>query len=60
MIKITVPVTEFYDALDLRDRIRDSDILTADDRALLGEGGVIIYTANPVRVCRELEAEGFI
>jgi hypothetical protein len=60
MIKITVPVTEFYQALELRDRIRDSDILTADDRAQLGEGGVIIYTSNPVRVCRELEAEGFI
>ena len=67
MITITIPA--LGDAIAVRDRIRDL-ILVKGETAVIVTGdvaircpypavGVAIRTENPVRVCLELQAEGF-
>jgi hypothetical protein len=58
MIKIIIPAADIDDAVAVRDRIRDL-VLISGETAYIGFGGVVITTANPVRVCTELEADGF-
>ncbi len=58
MIKITVPAHTLEHAIDIRDRI-NGIILVEGERCQIAEGGVEIYTDNPVRVCLELQGDGF-
>ena len=58
MITITIPATDVEDAIAARDRIRGL-ILVQGETAVIANGGVAIRTENPVRVCLELQAEGF-
>jgi hypothetical protein len=59
MIKITIPAVSVREAVDIRDRIQ-SVILVKGETAVIGDGGVVITTDNPVRVCLELQGDGFI
>jgi len=47
------------EAVDIRDRIQGV-ILVKGETAVIGDGGVVITTDNPVRVCLELQGDGFI
>jgi hypothetical protein len=58
MITITIPAADVEDAIAVRDRIRGL-ILVKGETAVIVNGGVAIRTENPVRVCLELQAEGF-
>lgn len=60
MITIIVPAFDVDDAVEIRDRIKGL-ILRVDstDSAVIVNGGVAIRTEDPVRVCLELQAEGF-
>lgn len=58
MIKIIIPAFDVDDAIDVRDRIQGS-ILVKGETAVIVNGGVAITTDNPVRVCLELQADGF-
>lgn len=58
MIKIIIPAFDVDDAIDVRDRIQGL-ILQEDETAVIVNGGVAITTDNPVRVCLELQGEGF-
>ena len=58
MITITVPVSGLEDAIAIRDRIKGL-ILVPGETAVIVNGGVAIRTENPVRVCLELQGEGF-
>ena len=58
MITITIPAFDVDDAVEVRDRIKGL-ILVEGETATIVNGGVAIRTENPVRVCLELQAEGF-
>jgi hypothetical protein len=58
MIKIILPVQNIDEAVAIRDRIQ-GQILVVNETAYIGDGGVVIVTDDPVRVCSELEADGF-
>ena len=58
MIKIIVPALNVREAVDIRDRIQGC-ILVKGETAVIGDGGVVITTDNPVRVCLELQGDGF-
>lgn len=58
MIKITVPAENLKHAIDIRDRIKGI-ILVEGERCQITDGGVEVYTDNPVRVCLELQGDGF-
>lgn len=58
MIKIIIPAFDVDDAIEVRDRIKGS-ILVKGETAVIGDGGVVITTDNPVRVCLELQGDGF-
>ena len=58
MITITVPVSGLEDAIEIRDRIKGL-ILIENETAVIVNGGVAIRTEDPVRVCLELQGEGF-
>ncbi len=58
MITITIPAADVEDAIAVRDRIKGL-ILVQGETAVIVNGGVAIRTENPVRVCLELQAEGF-
>jgi hypothetical protein len=59
MIKIILPITDLNEAIDVRDRVKKS-LLVEGETARIGDGGVVISTNDPVRVCMELEATGLI
>lgn len=59
MIKIILPAVDVKDAIAVRDLIKGV-ILQDNETAVIVNGGVAITTDNPVRVCLELQAEGFI
>ena len=59
MVTIKLRYTDLELAMLALERIRGS-ILTEKDSAIIADGGVEIFTPNPVRVCQELEADGFI
>lgn len=59
MVKILIPAVTVEEAIAMRDRIKGL-ILQDDDQAMIADYGVAINTRNPVRVCLELQAEGFI
>jgi hypothetical protein len=59
VITITIPATDLNDAIAVRDRIRGL-ILRDSDTAVIVTGGVAVRTEDPVRVCLDLQAEGFI
>ena len=59
MIKIILPAPTVDDAIGIRDRIRGL-ILEGTDRIALVDGGVMIITEDPLRVCQDLEADGFV
>ncbi len=58
MIKIIVPAATVEEAIAVRDRIQGC-ILVRGERAQITDGGVEITTDNPVRVCLELQGDGF-
>lgn len=58
MITITIPAMDVEDAVEIRDRIKGL-ILVPGETAVIVNGGVAIRTENPVRVCLELQGEGF-
>lgn len=58
MIKIVIPVSNVDDAIAVRDRIRGI-ILIEGETASIVDTGVAISTKDPVRVCMELERDGF-
>lgn len=58
MIKIIVPAYDLDEAIEIRDRIQGI-ILVKGERAQIVDGGVEITTDNPVRVCLELQGDGF-
>lgn len=58
MIKIIIPAQNVEEAIAVRDRIKGL-ILQKGETAVIVDGGVAITTDNPVRVCQELESDGF-
>ena len=58
MIKIVLPAVSVEDAIAVRDRIREL-ILIEGETASIVNSGVSIATNDPVRVCMELERDGF-
>lgn len=58
MIKIIVPTDTVRESVEVRDRIRGL-ILVEGEKADITDGGVVIVTDNPVRVCLELQGDGF-
>ena len=59
MIKIIIPAATVDSAIAIRDRVRGI-ILQDRETASIVDGGVAITTENPVRVCLELQADGFV
>ena len=59
MIKIIIPAATVDSAIAIRNRVRDI-ILQDNETVSIGDGGVAITTENPVRVCLELQADGFV
>jgi hypothetical protein len=59
MITITIPAADLEDAIAVRDRIKGL-ILQGKETAVIVNGGVAVRTEDPVRVCLDLQAEGFI
>ena len=61
MITITLPAQDVEHARELRDMIRGVILKKGSgDGALVVDCGVAIRTADPVRVIRDLDKEGFI
>jgi hypothetical protein len=58
MIKIILPAANVEEAIAIRDRIKGI-ILVRGETAQITDGGVAITTANPTRVCLELQGDGF-
>ena len=59
MIKIIIPAATVDSAIAIRNRVRDI-ILQDNETVSIVDGGVAITTENPVRVCLELQADGFV
>lgn len=60
MITIILPAQDVEHARELRDMIRGVILpVGSTDSAVIVDRGVAIRTENPVRVCLELQAEGF-
>jgi hypothetical protein len=59
VIKIIIPAATVDSAIAIRNRVRDI-ILQDNETASIVDGGVAITTENPVRVCLELQADGFV
>jgi hypothetical protein len=58
MIKIILPAYDLEQAIEIRDRIRGI-VLRDSERVTITDGGVQISTNDPVRVCKELQSDGF-
>lgn len=58
MIQIILPAHSVEAAVAIRDRIQGL-ILTKDETAAIVNGGVAVSTEDPVRVCQELQKDGF-
>lgn len=58
MIKIIIPASTIHEAISIRDRVRGI-VVQEDEQCYISDGGVTIVTPDPVRVCLELQAEGF-
>lgn len=58
MITIIIPAHSVEEAVAVRDRIKGL-ILVAGETATIADGGVAVRTDDPVRVCQELEKDGF-
>jgi hypothetical protein len=59
MIIIKLRYTDLPSAQAAIERIRGS-ILSWEDSAIIADGGIEIFTQDPVRVCQELAADGFV
>lgn len=57
MIKIILPAYDLDQAIEIRDRV--CGLVLRDERVTITDGGVQITTNDPVRVCKELQSDGF-